>query len=105
MKTWVVGILILLGINVWTEAGAAATLPLPACPASPDGVTTYHDYVDTVYGAAAGTVVRQIRNPAGVDRNLYHFRNPFNANNTYMMGVRELVKNDQYDHDLTHGAV
>ncbi|MBI3952142.1 MAG: hypothetical protein HY314_16970 [Acidobacteria bacterium] len=42
------------------------------------------DYIDPTYGSR----IRQLEKPDGHEHNLYHYRDPWNANNTYMVGVQ-----------------
>ncbi len=53
-------------------------------PAAPACANTY-DYKDKVHD----TSVRQLTRAAADDHNIYHHRNVFNADNSYMIGIQE----------------
>lgn len=78
--TWLMLMIVLLAAGLWLPVAAQA-LP-PPCP----GALEYHD--DT-YGGQ----LRQLYEPAGHEHNLYHHRTPWNADNSYMIGVKEDLNN------------
>src|SRR5262245_38405464 len=84
-RTWLILVAVVLAVGFW-EPVSAQPLP-PACPGT-------LDYFDDTYGSQ----VRQLYDPSGHEHNTYYHRDPWNANNTYMVGIKE-------DLDHTHWRV
>ncbi len=76
-----------------TTTSSSRTVPPPPTPQPPppppppppsSTCPNAHDFIDPTYGGA----VRQRVNPTGVQHNIYYWRSPFNADNTYMVGIQ-----------------
>jgi hypothetical protein len=74
-----------IGLTLMVTVLAASICELASAQSSPPSCPGTLDYPDATYGAR----VRQIYKPDGHEHNLYHYRTPWNANNTYMVGITE----------------
>ncbi|MEK6646185.1 MAG: hypothetical protein AABY84_05900 [Candidatus Firestonebacteria bacterium] len=57
------------------------------------------DYIDKTYGAG----IRQINNPNGHEHNIYYHRNPWNADNTYLIGIKSDINQKNWKVVLYNG--
>jgi hypothetical protein len=82
-RIWLTLMVTVLAASI-CELASAQSFP-PSCPGT-------LDYTDSTYGG----MVRQIYKPDGHEHNLYHFRDPWNATNTYMVGIREDIDHSDW---------
>jgi len=57
------------------------------------------DFLDPTYGGR----IRQIYNPNGDEHNLYHYRTPFNADNSLLLGIETPHGSEEYQVTLYDG--
>ena len=65
-------------VSTPSTSASAATPPWP-----PKACQNVVNYTDATYGQK----IRQVRKATGHEHNIYYHRNPFNANNSYMIGI------------------
>lgn len=77
MKSWRIGVVVAVMMMFSFPAGCVESKGNGGCPDT-------QDFVDETYGAR----VRQIQSAADRSKhNIYYHRNPWNADNTYMVGI------------------
>ncbi|MCI0561002.1 MAG: hypothetical protein MN733_21150 [Nitrososphaera sp.] len=74
--------------------------PIPPDPPPSSCSNTIDDYIDPTYGQQ----IRQLWKPDGHEHNMYYFRNPWNADNSYMIGIESDLKEENWQVVLYDGA-